>query len=105
MLVGSMQEVDAFLHTTPWGMEQTIGYYNWVLDGEAGWSVMLHSVPQDQDCEGIVYAYGPGKVRGALVGCGSYNRVHQLSRETESRPNQDLRELALMLMRDLTGSL
>ena len=46
MLVGTMEEVDAFVHTTPWGMEQTIGYYNWVLDGEAGWSVMLHSVPK-----------------------------------------------------------
>lgn len=33
-----------------------------------------------------------------LVGYGSFNRVHQLSRETESRPNQDLRELALMLV-------
>ena len=31
MLVGTMEEVDAFLHTTPWGMEQTIGFYNWVL--------------------------------------------------------------------------
>ena len=50
-------------------MEQTIGYYNWVLDGEAGWSVMLHSVPQDQDSEGIVYAYGPGNGgRSSAVG-------------------------------------
>ena len=45
MLVGSMEEVDAFLHTTPWGMEQTIGFYNWVLDGETGWSVLLMSDP------------------------------------------------------------
>jgi hypothetical protein len=105
MLVGTMEEVDAFLHTTSWGTEQTVGFYNWVLDGEAGWSVLLMSDPMNLDSEGIVFAYGPGKQRAALVGCGSYRRVQQLEKETRSRPVQDLRELALMLKRYLTGSL
>ena len=105
MLVGSMEEVDAFLHTTPWGMEQTIGFYNWVLDGEEGWSVLLMSDPTNLDSEGIVFAYGPGKQRAALVGCSSFRKVRELEKVTRRRQVQDLRELALMLKRDLTGSL
>lgn len=105
MLVGSMEEVDAFLHTTPWGMEQTIGFYNWVLDGETGWSVLLMSNPTDPNSEGVVFAYSRGKQRAALVGCGSFRKVRELEKVTRRRQVQDLRELALMLKRDLTGSL
>jgi hypothetical protein len=105
MLIGTMEEVDAFLHTTPWGMEHTIGFYNWVLDGEPGWSVLLMSDPTDPESEGIVFSFGRGKQRAALVGCSSYRRLQQLEQETRDRPAQDLRELALMLKRYLTGAL
>jgi hypothetical protein len=55
------------------------------------------SDPTDLDSHGIVYAYGPGKRRAALVGCGSHRKLQQLEQETRDRPAQNLRELALML--------
>jgi hypothetical protein len=61
MLVGTMEEVDAFLHTTPWGLEQTVGFYNWTLDGEMRWSVMLTSDPTNLDSEGIIFGTVPGR--------------------------------------------
>lgn len=105
MLVGTMEEVDAFLHTTPWGTEHTIGFNSWILDDEPRWSVFLMADPGDLDSEGIVFAYCPERRRAALVGCGSFNKVFGLKEEIPEQPYRDIRALALLLKRDLAGSI
>jgi hypothetical protein len=69
-------------------MEQTIGFYNWVLDGEAGWSVLLMSDPTNPNSEGIVFAYSRGKQRAALIGCWLFRKVRELERMTRRRQIQ-----------------
>ena len=98
MLVGTMEEVDAFLQTTPWGTRHDIGWHSWVLVGETRWSAFLMADPTNLDSEGIVYAYSPGKTRAALVGCGSLNKVlFELKPQIPERPFRDIRTLALLL--------
>ena len=107
MLIGSFSGVDDFVKTTPWGIEHAVTFHEYTLDGERGWSVLLMVDPIGSlDAEGLVYAYGPGKQRAALVGLATKRRVYEtndLLREGASQ--RDVRDLARLLQRFQDGVL
>jgi hypothetical protein len=107
MLTGSFPEVDEFVKTSPWGIEHTITFHEYWLDDEPGWSVLFMADPTAGDeVEGLVYAYGPGKKRGALVALAPKRRIYETNDLLrEDAAHRDLRDLARLLERFPEGAL
>jgi hypothetical protein len=107
MLVGSFSDVDDIVKTTPWGTEHAVTFYEYMLDGEPGWSLFLMVNPlAGDDAEGLVYAVGPGRERAAVIGLAPKRRVYEINDLLrDAAANRDLRDLARLLQRLQDGIL
>jgi hypothetical protein len=107
MLIGSFADVDDIVKTCPWGVEHTVTFHEYTLDGKDGWSVFIMVDPGGgEDVEGLVYAYDASKQHAAVIGLAPLRRVKEINdllRDTAA--TRDLRDLARLLQRSKDGIL
>lgn len=106
MFVGTHADLSDLLKTAPWGMEQMVASAAYACDGESGWSVLILVDPEDDESEGIVYAYSPDRSRAVIVGLAkakTARAAQSVIHDTEGWP--ELRTLASLLQRSDTSGL